>query len=171
MALMTLPEVRQNIETGLLDTALQRIMNAVEQDIDHEYGAVALQTDNILEGGLKSIWTSRPISSITSVTERDGTTDTILSSDDYELNHESQLDRLTTGTNSRSTWGNKVTVVYVPVDTTARRIAVYLRLIKLDIQYSGLDSERTGDFSSKSTDYPSERLRILSGLRRAGGMV
>ncbi len=170
MALMTLPEVRQNIETGLLDTALQRIMNAVEQDIDQEYGAVDSQVDQF-DGGLLSLWLSRPILSITSIVERIGNTDITLASDDYETRHESQIDRLTTGTNSRSTWGDKVTVTYVPVDTTARRIAVYLKLIKLDIQYSGLDSERVGDFSSKSMDYPSERLKILSGLRRAGGMV
>ncbi len=170
MALLTLPQVRENVETGLVDTALQRIMNSAEQDIDQRFGAVALQVDSLIGGG-KAIWLTRPILTITSIVETVGDTNTTLSADDYDTRHNKQLDRLTTGTNGRSLWGDKAKVTYVPVDTTERRIAVYLRLIKLEIQFSGLDSERTGDFSSKSLDYSSEREKILSGLREAGEFI
>ena len=77
MALLTSTEVRTHVETGLVDAALQRIMDAAEEDIDQKFGAVSSQVDD-LEGKLKSVWTTRPISSITSVVETLGTDDTTL---------------------------------------------------------------------------------------------
>ena len=170
MPLMSLPEVRQNIETGLLDAALQRIMDAVEQDIDQQHGAVATHVD-YLDGGLKSIWTTRPILTITTIEETVGGVDTTLSSDDYVIRHNGQLDRLATGSNSRTRWGDKVNVTFVPVDTTARRIAVYLKLIQLDIQYSGLSGSGEGDHSESNLDYGVERRKLLNSLSRSGFFV
>ncbi len=170
MTLMSLPEVRQNIETGLLDAALQRIMDAVEQDIDQRHGAVDSQVDD-LEGGLKSIWTTRPILTITSIVETVIETDTTLAADDYETRHNRQLDRLDSGTNARTRWGDRVKITYVPIDTTARRITVYLKLILLDIMYSGLDNSREGDFASSGLDYYTERGKILSGLSEPGNFI
>lgn len=170
MPLMSLPEVRQNIETGLLDEALQRIMDAAEQDIDNRYGAVGSQVDD-LEGGGKSIWTTRPISSITTIVETVLDDKTTLATDDYTIRHDIQLDRENDGTNGRMLWGHRVKITYVPVDTTARRRGVYLRLITLAIQYSGLDSSRQGDFSSKGLDYSTERDKILSGIGNEGLII
>ena len=93
MALLTVTEVRTHVETGLVDAALTRIMNAAEQDIDQRHGAVAAQVDD-QPGGLKSIWTTRPILTITSVVETVGSDDTTLSTDDDVKRHETQLDRL-----------------------------------------------------------------------------
>lgn len=167
MALLNLTQVRENIETGLNDAALQRVMDAVEQDIDQRHGAVNAQIDD-LEAGDKKIWTTRPILSITTVTETVGTTDTELSANDYVKRHETQLDRINTGDNPRERWGVRVKITYVPVDTTSRRITAYLKMILLDIVYSGLDSSREGDFNSKSLDYGSEREKLLSSLDRPG---
>ena len=86
MALLTLSQVRENIETGLGDDALQRIMDAVEEDIDQRHGAVASQVDD-LEAGLEKLWTTRPILTITTVTETVGTTDTDLSANDFVKRH------------------------------------------------------------------------------------
>jgi hypothetical protein len=170
MALLTSTEVRTHVETGLVDAALQRIMDAAEEDIDQKFGAVSSQVDD-LEGKLKSVWTTRPISSITSVVETLGTDDTTLASDDYAQRHGMQLDRLTDGTNGRRLWGDRVKVTYTPTDTTDRRTAVYIRLIKLDVEYKGLASERAGDYNSASFDYTREREKILSGLRNEGLFV
>jgi hypothetical protein len=98
-------------------------------------------------------------------------TDTTLVSTDYELRHEKQIDRLDTGSNPRNRWGGRVLITYVPVDTTSRRIGAYIRLIKLDIEYSGLDSSREGDYNSKALDYYTEREKILSALRPPGFFV
>lgn len=167
MALLNIVEVRQNVETGLETDALQRIMNAAEQDIDQRHGAVDSQEDTLI-GKEKNIWATRPVLSMTTIVECIGTTDTTLAIDDWELIHTSQLERLADGTNGRSLWGDRITITYVPIDTTLRRVATWLRLIKLDIEYSGLDSIKDGDFSHKGLDYASEREKLLSGLSRAG---
>ncbi len=170
MALLTLAKVRTHVETGLVDTALQRIMDAAEQDIDQRHGAVASQVDD-LPGGTLNIFTTRPIDSVTSVVETVGDTDTTLASTDYKQRHGTQLERLDTGTTARQTWGDRVLVTYVPTDTTSRRIGAYIKLIKLEIEYSGLDNSKDGDFSSKNLDYATEREKILSGLRQPGSFV
>ena len=170
MALLTLAQVRENIETGLSDAALQRVMNSAEEDINQRHGAIDTQTDDI-EGNLKSLWTNRPISSITSVTETIGTVDTVLSSDDYTRRHDRQMDRENDGTNPRQRWGDRVTIIYVPVDDTHRRVTVYLKLILMEIVFSGLDSSREGDFNSKSLDYTSEREKLLGSLSRPAGFI
>ena len=40
MALLTLAEVRENIEIDLVDDALQRIMDSEESEIDERFGEV-----------------------------------------------------------------------------------------------------------------------------------
>lgn len=173
MALLTVIQVRESVQTGLNDSALQRVMDAVEQDIDQKHGAVATQEDDLI-GGDKSLWTTRPILTITSVVETIGTTDTTLATDDYKRRHNTQLDRLNTGTNGSLAgprWGCRVLINYVPIDTTDRRITVYLNLIQINLNYNGLDSSKDGDFSSKSVDYKIERERLLSGLNQTGGFA
>lgn len=170
MALLTLLQVRENIETGLSDTALQRIMDAVEEDIDQRHGDVASEVDD-LETGFEKLWTTRPIGTITTVVETVGTVDTTLSANDYIRRHQTQLDRLNTGDNPRERWGVRVKITYVPVDTTKRRITTYLKMILLDIVYSGLDSSREGDFNSKSVNYDTEREKLLSALDRPGMFI
>lgn len=168
--LLSATEVRTHVETGLTDAALQRVMDAAEQDIDQRHGAVGSQVDDLI-GGLKNIWTTRPISAISEVVETVGTTDTTLAADDYKKRHDTQLERLNSGTNARLTWGHRVKVTYVPTDTTDRRIDVFLRLIKLSLEYSGLDNSKDGDFSSKTLNYATEREKILSALDRKGFFV
>ena len=163
-------EVRNHVETGLVSAALQNIMNEAEQDLDQRHGEYDSQVDD-LEGGLEDIWTTRPISAITSVIETVGTTDTTLATDDYVQRHGTQLERLDTGTNARQRWGDRVKVTYTPVDTKNRRIMVFIRLIKLSIEYSGLDSSKDGDFSSKTLTYDQEREKILSALDRKGFFI
>ncbi len=170
MALLMLSQVRENIETGLSDAALQRIMDSVEDDIDQAHGEVNTAEDDLV-GGEKSIWVLRPILTVTTVTETVGTVDTVLASDDYVQRYDRQIDRLDTGTNARERWGCRVKIAYAPVDTTNRRIMVYLKIILLEIVYSGLDSSREGDFNSKALDYASERIKILNSLSRPAGFV
>ena len=167
MTLMAISQVREHVETGLVDDALERFMDSVEEDIDQEFGAVASQVDD-LEGKTKLLFTTRPISSITSIVETVGTTDTTLATNDYKKRHNSQIDRLNTGTNSRTKWGDRVLVTYVPVDDTKRRQMVYIRLIELAVKYNALKGENAGDYSSQSAEYEKERLGILRGLRRGG---
>jgi hypothetical protein len=167
MALLTLAKVRENIETGLGDDALQRVMDSVEDDIDQRHGAVASEVDDLV-GGLKSIWTTRPILSITSIVETVDNTDTTLATNDWTKRHDTQLSRDDDGTNSRQRWGDRVKITYVPVDTTNRRIMAYLKLIQLELVYSGYGSSKEGDFNSSALDYEAEREKILGSLSRKG---
>ena len=170
MALMTVVDVRKNVETGLEDDALQIVMDAVEEDIDQRHGAVLAQVDSI-EGKSRHIFTTRPIGTITAIVERIISTDTTLATNDYVQRHTKQLERLDTGTNARRRWGDRVTITYVPTDTTSRRKAVYIKLIKLEIEYSGVDSSREGDFSSKALDITAEREKLLASLAEPGGFI
>ena len=168
MALLTSTEVRTHVETGIVDAALQRIMDGAEQDIDQRHGAVATQVDDLPSKGVEDIFTSRPILTITSVAETIGTTTTTLATDDYVERHSHQLHRLDTGTNGRLTWGDRVKITYVPVDTTDRRVVAYIQLINLYIEFNGLSTERKGDFSSQWLDYNIEREKILKSLNAPG---
>lgn len=167
MGLMTLVEMRQNVETGLGDDALQRIIDGAEQEIDQQLGAAVSQVDD-MEGLVYSIYTTRPVASITTIVETVGTTDTTLASSDYRLRHNSQIDRLNTGANSRNKWGDRVKVTYIPVDDTAKRRLALIKLVELSVKYNGLSSESAGDYSASSLDYEGEREKILNGLRRKG---
>jgi hypothetical protein len=170
MALLTLAKVRENIETGLGDDALQRVMDSVEDDIDQRHGAVASEVDDLI-GGKSDIWTSRPILTITTIVETVDTTDTTLATDDWTRRHDTQLSRNDDGTNSRKRWGDRVKITYVPVDTTNRRIMVYLKMILLELVYSGYGSSKEGDFNSSALDYDTEREKLLSSLSRNGHFI
>lgn len=168
--LMLLAEVRTHVETGLADAAVQTLMDAAEEAIDARHGALASQVDD-LPGGLKSVWTTRPIGTITSVIESVGTDDTTLVAADYKKRHDTQLDRLDTGSNSRQRWGDRVKVTYAPRSDEEQRNIVFIGLIKLAVEYTGLDNSKDGDFSSKGLNYADERERLLSTLDEKGFFV
>lgn len=168
--LMLLAEVRTHVETGLVDAALQTLMDAAQEMIDRRHGDLASAEDDLV-GGLKSIWTTRPIGTITTVTETVGSDDTVLDASDYIKRHATQLDRLDTGTNSRQRWGDRVKVVYAPRSDEEKRNIVFIGLIKLAVEYSGLDNSKDGDFSSKTLNYADERERLLSTLDEKGFFV
>ncbi|MGH7850616.1 MAG: hypothetical protein ACREOP_09990, partial [Thermodesulfobacteriota bacterium] len=59
----------------------------------------------------------------------------------------------------------RVEIVYVPVSDVKRRDRVTIDLVKLSIQYQGLNNESVGDYSSNSVEYQKERESILRSLR------
>ena len=170
MALIDATEMRTHVETGIVDAALTTIIDGADQDIIQRHGAVATEVDDLPSKGVEDIFTTRPISSITSVIETIGTTSTTLATDDYVQRHGQMLHRLDTGTNGRLTWGDRVKVTYVPVDTTDRREVALIALVKLYLAFNGLSSERKGDFQSSALDYNTEREKILRSLNPPGNI-
>ena len=168
MALIDATEMRTHVETGVVDAALTTIIDGADQDIIQRHGAVATEVDDLPTKGVEDIFTSRPILTIPSVAETIGTTTTTLATDDYEQRHGQQLHRLDTGTNGRLTWGDRVKVTYVPIDTTERRKVALIALVKLYLAFNGLSTERKGDFSSQGLDYNTEREKILKSLNAPG---
>lgn len=170
MSLLTIDELRDHFNTDLIDGALQRLVDDAEAEIDERHGELGTQTDTFKGDILATaLFLSRKAQSISTVTEEiksGGSYDaTILASDDYQLRFEGrQIERLASGTNPRSTWGDIVTVVYVPKDETARRKRVTVDLVKLAAAYNALDSETTGDYASRSLRYTNERASLIAQL-------
>ena len=164
MALLAIAQLRDNFETDLVDDAITRLLDAAEAAIDKQSGALAAQTDSV-EGLTRSVFASRPIGSITSVTEIINDASTVLASDDYRQIGNRQLRRLADGTNGRSLWGDEVVIVYAPVSDVKQRTRVQLDLVKLAIQYQGVKTARMGsDLRFDFPNYEQERQSILSGL-------
>lgn len=166
MAWLTTSDVAAHIEHDLSATAIQRLIDDAEEDILARFGAHTSQTD-YLTGGDLYLYTRRPVSSVSSITETVAETDTTLSSDDYSIvvPGGSRLKRLRDGTNPATRWAREVTVTYTPVDDLDRRNRVGLDLIRLALQYSALRRVRDGDHSESGVEYQKERNQILSGLK------
>ena len=166
MALLTADQIKDHIETDLKATAITRFISDAEEEIIKRFGAHATQTDTAEEVQLSNaIFLSRKAGSVVSVTETIDDTETVLASDDYELRHDGRvLQRLADGTNERSTWGDSVVVVYTPEDESNIRTRVLIDLVKLAIEYDTKKSTQVGDVRESSTDYETERVKILSRL-------
>lgn len=171
---MTIAELRAHIETDLTDEALGRLLDDAEAEIVSQYGEIATQVDTFEEQCLATaIFLSRKAVTITTVTEElkggDEYDETVLSANDYKLRYENrQLERLADGDNPRRTWGDVVTVVYVPEDETSQRIRITIDLVRLAVQYNAAKSESIGDYKITSVDYEKERAEILSRFKRWG---
>ena len=171
-ALLTVTQLREHVETDLADTALQRLLDSEDAEIVRRCGALASVTETI-KGGGELLFLARPAASITTVTEEVYHASTTLATDDWELWWSQALRRDDDGTNPRATWGDEVTVTYVPVSDAAQRALALIDLVKLALAYSGLQQQAVGqaDFSATGLDYRRERERILGRLAPRGGIV
>ena len=167
MSLLTRGAIIEHIETDLPSNALDRFLNDAEAEIIARFGPHGDSENPITEdceGGEEFIFLSRPYDALTSVTERESEEDTVLSSDDYRAYYGNRaLKRQSSGTNSRILWAEEVRVVY-RADDTDRRKRVQMDLVKLAIQYSGLKSQNSGNYSETQVDYEAEKNKILNRL-------
>ena len=168
MALLTVPQLKEHFESDLATAAIQRHLDETEALIVRQFGASTSAITEWFVGMGRYVFTGRIISAVTAIVETVADTDTTLSSDDYRLEGEGRrIKRLNDGTNSRLSWGDQVKVTYTPEDDTSIRKIVQADLVKLEIQFKGLKSEKIGDWSgSMESDYNSERAKILGRLRR-----
>ena len=178
MPLLDVATLREHIETDLGDEALQRVLDAALRDVEHAHGPAAADGD-VAEEHLAShrsrdgllLFPRQPVGSVTQVTEYVGApnaeTATVLAADDYRVRPGGLLiERLSGGTNSRSGWGDRVVVVFAPLDDDAARVAVVVDLCKLQLQYEGLATFAIGGQSSSIGDYEQQRRDIVGRLRR-----
>jgi hypothetical protein len=170
MSYLTVAKLRDHVETDLLDDALQRLIDDAEQSIVNKVGELTSETDFVNNsGGANRLFLKRMAASITTVVEEleevPGTfTAMTLAEDDYQLVDHNQVVRLSDGTNPRARWGDRVTIVYIPKNDAPMRIGTTIDLVKLAIEFTGLDSERVGDWSSSQNDYQRKRNEILQRL-------
>jgi hypothetical protein len=168
MPLMTVAEMKQHIKTTLSDTALQRLMDANEAEINDRYGSSSTQAvDVVYPGDVNLIALSRPAASITTVVEERYATDATLDATNYRLTTGGRtLERRTTEASPYTTWGDRVVITYAVADEAARRRRVLIRLTQFDVENRpGLSSNTTGDQAvSYTTVLADQRAEILNDL-------
>jgi len=173
MALLTVSQVREHVESCLDGDALQRIIDNADAEIIRRLGPLSTQTE-VLPGVGIFLHLQRRATAITSADERvqpeiGDATDFDLSANDYSLLSDGyRVERLVTGDNAASAWRGKVTIVYTPVDEQAQREMLLVNLVKLEERYSGVSSEGVGDVRETQNDYTKERNALFSGLRTQG---
>ncbi len=167
MSLLTLAEARALVKTSLTDPELQAVIGREEDEIIRLYGAHYISGTTVsetVEGGGPSLFVRRPILSVSSVAE-DGTA---LESTAYRLwANQGRIERLPKG----ATWGEVITVVYVPQDDNSRRKAALIDLVRLAVERAALKSESiAGEYSYTAPDWEAERAKLLrrAGLARIG---
>lgn len=177
--ILTTEEFRSLSSTALEDDALALVLDAAEQEIVRAAGPAGSATEILRGHRGTDIILGRQAESITSVTETWGTTDTVLSADDYLLHSDGYvLERLRTGTNPRWAWHwSRVTVVYVPADDDALRAGVQRDLVNLMLDYTpGVTQETVGAWtrilgSNSAWNQNEERNAILARLSDGPSLV
>ena len=165
--LMNAEKLRHHVETDLSDDALEELIQDADAAIVGMCGPHAINgaVEETVRGGDGKLFPARPIQTIEQLTEVTGTISTSLSSDDYRAWHGGRmLERLQGGAHPRIRWGDQVHLTYQPVDDDHQRKMAIVRLVQLGIQYSGVQSERLGPYSSEYLDYTRERDAILKQL-------
>lgn len=177
---LDLATVRQHVETGLVDAALTRIMEDAVDEVEARFGTDAALTYDSYPTG-PTVVLPRKATSITSVEliASDGTVQETLSVSDYRLRNSRILERLSGGSLSYDWvkeydapgWNSTmVRVVFVPVPEESLRDRVALDLIRLQVQYEGVATQKVGDYSMTAFDYTKERERILQGVSNRRGL-
>lgn len=172
MSLVLVAELRALVSTGKNDETLQAIIDREEAEIVRVLGAIpdgATAITEEHEGGLKNIYLRRPVLSVSSVTEQDlddDTATTLTAGDDYYVwKAQARIERLPKG----ATWGELVTVTYVPVDDSARWKQVIIELCRLALERTAMRSEDVADeYEYQAPDWEAERLRLYRRLMFPG---
>lgn len=166
MASPTVEDVRSIFESDVPDDVIEQLIAAEAEEVSSRFGEETADTQESFPTG-SFITLDRKASSITSVTEIFGVTETVLAANDYRIRRGGwQLERLTTGTHPQSIFAPRVLISYAIAESN-RRWRVILDLVKLSLQNDGLKSESTGDNSVVHVDYQEEREKILSTLNNS----
>jgi hypothetical protein len=175
-------DLREHVESGLGDAALQRLIDDADAAIVARYGphdaTEAAPVSEEFTGGDLRLFPRQKVASVVSVTEYVGSLGSAevsyeLDPDDWRLEHAGgSIVRLASGPTPAGSWGSRIVIEYLPQTDYSRRQRVALDLCRLAAQQSGLASERAGDYAATSVeDYQRERERILNELAPMGGMV
>ncbi len=165
--LVDVATLRLHVQTDLDNTAVQRLLDDADELIVDRYGphtgplTVELDVSGNLAFPLRRI---AAVTSITEYSDRGDAVGVLLNALDYRLlNNGTVIERLATGPNAASGWGERLVIVHT-AGATARRTRVEIDLVRLAVTYEARRSERVGDFGSEHVEYERERNRILRSL-------
>lgn len=167
--------VRELVESGLDNAALEVYIDAADEDIINHAGphgtdVVYSRTASIRHTNRLVVHLPRPAVSITSITIDNAP----VTDDSYTLTSGGRTIEFHQG--AYWYWSgvvNPSTYLYPPIDVvvtytavsdTGRRKRALVDLVKLGLQFDGLQSERVGSYSRMSSRYGTERNRILTAL-------
>lgn len=164
MALLTVAQIKEHVETDLSYDELNLLLADAEQLITCTAGEPTASTETHLHSPREAntrIWLKQRAATITTVIERgiDGV-ETTLAGSGYRLMLEGRvLERI------NAAWAPEVRIAYTPVSDLATRKRVQVDLVKLAIQYEALGSNAIGsDVSQSHLSYQAEREKLLRGL-------
>lgn len=164
MSLVTIAETRALVKTALTDSELQAVIDRAEADVTRLFGAHpdgSTAVTETLRGGEGNLYLRRRIASVTTVVETVGATATTLTpgwtEDYYAWGAAGYLERRSPSTTQTwlgtPTWGELVTVTYVPYDDRAERRAVIIDLVRLMLERTALKAESVaGEYSYTAPD-------------------
>ena len=149
-SLVSPADVKALINTSMSDVNLQTVIDRIEAQITERIGAP--QTDTMTTTLTKTyrgegfyLFTPTEIYSVVSISE-DGNA---LTSDQYETWGGGVIERLP----EESHWGDRMTVVYKPVDDRLERAQVIIDLVRLVIERTAMKSESiAGEYSYSAPD-------------------
>jgi len=149
-SLVSPADVKALINTSMSDANLQTVIDRIEAQITERIGAP--QTDLMTTTLTKTfrgegfyLFMPTEIYAVVSISE-DGNA---LTSDQYETWAGGVIERLP----DESYWGDRMTVVYKPVDDRLKRAQVIIDLVRLVIEHTALKSESiAGEYSYTAPD-------------------
>jgi hypothetical protein len=173
---LSVAQFREFVQTDLVDDAVQRLLNANSLAIDERAGPPGPIAMTIYPRQQRLLFFDRPIASITSITEffpdPVGISGVVADATDYRLRDGGRtLERWGYGTHPADWWSSRMEIVYVPVDDTAERVRVLVKLCQLDINRApGISQTRIGEYmvQSRNEPYDDEREAILASLEPSG---
>jgi hypothetical protein len=155
-SLLSPAELQEFASSDLNDAALQIIIDGCEAEMIQRFGPHATATQTFFSP-CAYIVLSRTATGIDTITA-DGTE---LTTDDFTV-ISGRIVRLESGS-----WSGPLVVTYLPEDETAKRKLALMKLCKLEIAYSGYQSQSIGDVSEQPLDLNAERERIFASLASA----
>lgn len=188
--------VTARFETDIADEAIQALIDQAEEEIVDRFGRYRADgpiTETVRGRRrrlniLRPIDTSQPVTVVEWITadpedvlfadELDdsfidiGQEQLNLAADDFRVENRGRtIERLYTGTNPRVLWGSRADITYQPIDDTARRNEVTLKLVILSLQYQGVIDQKIGDtqttYGQRSASQPGQALIAYTPEREA----
>ena len=163
--LITVGQLREHVETDLSDDALERLVDSADAEMIRAFGPHDGELSVLVAGRGYRIWLPRPAKSITEIGEwagweTPGDADPV-SADKYSLEHGGR-----TIFRTDAPFMTNVQITYTPIADNPRRTQALIDLVKLELEYRGLNTERVGSYSVTYMDHDKKRQRILTRLRQ-----
>lgn len=165
MTIVSIDDVRAVITTVLDDVDLHGVIAREEAEAQRRFGApgdgTTARTETIEACGA-DVFTSQPILSVTTVTERNlaGTAQTVAASRYYLWPGQGRITR------TDGHWLPIVTVTYVPADVRERWRSVLIEIIRQALEQTAMRGESVaGEYSYQAPDWEAQRVRLYRRLK------